>query len=157
MRARDRQHLRLAARQRSRLLAAPFGEAWEQTEHAIEILADALPIGAHIGAEAQVLLDGEINKRAAPIWHMRDPKTGDVLSRQRPDWAAAKTDVACAADEAAQRPQDRRLAGAVGAEHRGHAAALDLAIDPVQRPRRTVPGFEAPHLKDWRGQFALPR
>ena len=55
------------------LMAAPFGKAREEAEHAIEILADALPVGAHIGAQAQILLDGEIDKRAATVRHVRDP------------------------------------------------------------------------------------
>ena len=44
---------------------------------------------------------------------------------------------------AAQRPQHRGLAGAVGAEHRRNPAVLDLEIDSAQRPRRAVAGLEA--------------
>ena len=62
-----------------------------------------------------------------------------------------------ATDEAAQRPEDRGLAGAVGAEHRRDAAVVDLEIDPVQRPRLPVPGLEALGFKDRRAQPALPR
>ena len=82
-RARDRQHLLLAARQRSRLLAAPLGEARKEAEHALEVRAHALPVGPHIGAEAQVLLDREVGERAAPVGHMRDAEPRDVLGRER--------------------------------------------------------------------------
>jgi hypothetical protein len=116
-----------------------------------------LPVVAHIGAQAQILLDGEIDKCAASVGHMRDSQTRDVLSRQRADRTAAKTDIAGAADESAQRPQDRRLAGAVGAEHRRDAAVLDLEIHAMQRPRWAVPGFETLCFQDRRAQFALPR
>ena len=156
-RARDRQHLLLAARQRTRLLAAPFGEPRKEAEHAIEIRPEVLPIGAHMSPEAEILLDREIDKRAAPVRHVRDSKTRDVLRRQRADRAAAKPDVARAPDEPAERPQDRRLAGAVGAEHRGHAAVLDLEIDSMQRPRRAVPGLKPLCLQNRPTQFALPR
>ena len=88
---------------------------------------------------------------------MRDAETHDVLGRQRVDRAAAEADVALAADHGAERAQDRRLAGAVGAEQRGHAAVLDLEIEPVQRLRRAVEGLEALGLQDRRAQRALPR
>src|ERR1700722_17335046 len=156
-RARDRQHLLLAARERSRLLAAPFGKAREKAEHAIEICAHALPVGAHVCAQAQIFLDGEIDKRAPPVGHVRYTQTRDVLSRQRADRAAAKTDIAGATDESAQGPQDCRLPGAVGAEHRRDAAVLDLEIDAVQRPRRAVPGLKILRYQDGQAQFALPR
>ena len=155
--ARDRQHLLLAARQRARLLAAPFGKPRKEAEHPIEIRAEVLPVGAHVGAKAEILVDGEIDKRAAPIRHVRYSETRDVLRRQRADRTAAKPDVACARDESAKRAQDRRLAGTVGAEHRSHAAVLDLEIDPVQRPNRAIPGLEALRLQNRRAQFALPR
>ena len=139
------------------VLPAPFGEPRKEAEHAIKIGAEVLPIGAHIGAKAEILLDGEIDKGAAPVRHVRDSKARDVLRRQRADRAAAKPDVAGARDESAERPQDRRLAGAIGAEHRGHAAVLDLEIDAMQRARRTVPGLETLRFQDRGAQFALPR
>ena len=156
-RARDRQHLLLAARQRSGLLAPPLGETREQAEHAVEIRADRFTVGAHVSPEAQVLLDREIDERAPPVGHMRDPQPRDVLGRQRADRAAAKADVASPADEAGERAQDRGLAGAVGAEHRGHAAVFHLEIDAVQRLHRTVPGLETLRFQDRPVQFALPR
>ena len=69
----------------------------------------------------------------------------------------AKTNVALAADEAAERPQRRRLAGAVGAEKRGHAALLDGEIEPEQRLRGTVERLEPLHLEDRHAHAALPR
>ena len=47
------------------------------------------------------------------------------------------------AQHAADRPQRRRLAGAVGAQQRGHAALRDREIDAVQHPRLAVPGVQA--------------
>ncbi len=142
---------------RSRLLATPLLKARKEAEYALEILAHFLPIAAHIGAEAQVLLDGQIGERAAPVRHVRDAETGDVLRRQVADRPPAEANVARAANEPAERSQDRGLAGAVGAEQGRRAAILDREIDPAQRPRLPVPGFEALDVQNRRAQPALPR
>ena len=41
-------------------------------------------------------------------------------------------------DEAAQRPQQRRLAGPGAAEQHEHLAAIDREVEPIQRHRRAI-------------------
>src|SRR5215218_1755814 len=69
----DRDHLLLAAAHGPRRLAQTFGEARKQGEDALQdvLLARSRSLG--IGAEAQVLPDGEIAEDAAPFWNERQP------------------------------------------------------------------------------------
>ena len=89
-RAADGEHLLLAARERARLLAPPLGEPREIAEHALEVLPHRAPVGADIGAEAQVLLDRQIGEGAAPVGHMRDAEARDRLGRKAADRPAAR-------------------------------------------------------------------
>src|SRR6185437_5607532 len=77
-RARDRQHLLLAARERARLLASALPESREIAVDALEILRDLL-VATGIGAEAQILLDAEADEGPAPVRHMADAEADDVL------------------------------------------------------------------------------
>src|SRR5262249_57255903 len=54
--ARNRQHLLLAARQRTAALIAALGEAWEEREHALEILGERCAAGRN-RAHLQVLVN----------------------------------------------------------------------------------------------------
>src|SRR5205823_597414 len=60
------------------------------------------------------------------------------------------------AHRARDRPERRRLAGAVRAEHRGDLPLLDRERDAVQRLYRTVARFDALELEQGRHE-ATPR
>src|SRR6266850_1937517 len=78
-RARYGKHLLLAARQRARLLRAALPQLREIAEDALEIGGDGRPIPAGVGAKAQVLLGGEVEKGAAAVRDVRDSKARNVL------------------------------------------------------------------------------
>ena len=63
------------------------------------------------------------------------------------DALVAEGDFALRADQAADRAQRRGLAGAVGAEQRGHAALANREIDAVENLGFAVGGVEALGLK----------
>src|SRR4051794_31359504 len=69
-RARERQHLLLAAAQRPGLLLAPLRQPGEVREDPLELGLDRA--AARIGAEAEVLRDCQLRERAAPLGHVRD-------------------------------------------------------------------------------------
>ncbi len=129
----------------------------EISEHALEVLPDAALVGAGVGAKAKVLLDRQIGEGAAPVRHMRDAEASNGLGRKRPDRLAAKADVALPPDQARERPQGRRLAGAVRSEERGDAPVLDDEVEPEQRLDRAIERRKAPRLEDRLAHAALPR
>ena len=136
----------------------PLGEAREIAEHALEIgLARLRRSRAHIGAEPQVLLDGQIGERAAPVRHMRDAEPRDVLRRaSAPIGRPRKSISPSRRIIALSARSDRRLAGAVGAEQRRDAAFLDLEIDAVQRLDRAVERLRGPSRRRIGGSSRAP-
>ncbi len=77
-RARDREHLLLAAAHASRFLVATIGEAREDLEPAVDVDGH-LAVAPRVRAETQVLVDRELGKGPAPLRHVRDPGTRDSL------------------------------------------------------------------------------
>src|SRR6185437_10258449 len=118
----DRKHLLLAAGQRSGLLASAFGQAREMAIDLVEVGGDPGRVAPRISAHPQVLLDRKIGESPAAVGHVGDPAARDVFGRTIVDTAAFEADLAAAPDEARQRPERGRLAGAVGAEDRRDAA-----------------------------------
>ena len=78
---------------------------------------------------------------------MGDAQADDVLGRATGQRLATEADRAFGAAHAADRPQRRCLAGAIGAEQGGDAALRDIEIQPVQHMRRAVAGLQAARLK----------
>src|SRR6202030_1169773 len=74
-RARKREHLLLAAAERSSLLVAPLLQPREvRLESREVVLGRSAP---RVGAEAQVLPDRELGERAAPFRHVCDAAARD--------------------------------------------------------------------------------
>src|SRR5205807_2441623 len=71
------------------------------------------------------------------------PRAGDLAPRE-PDAPGAR------ADEAVDRLQERRLAGAVRPDDGHDLAGLDAQRDAAQHERRVVPGLEALDLEQRR-------
>jgi hypothetical protein len=77
------------------------------------------------------VLDGEPVGRDRRLRQQAEPLR-DLLRRQRPDRAAVEQHGAGARrQQATERPQQRRLAAAVGADHGGHGPALDREVELV--------------------------
>ena len=148
--AADRQHLLLAAGQRAGLLVAALPEAREMAVDPLDIGGDAGAVAPGHRAELQILLDGDAQKRAAPLRYMRDPEPHDVLGRPAGDRFAVETDRAVGPHHAAQRTQHRRLAGAIGAEQGADAAFAQIEGDAAQRLELAVKRIEVPYFKHGR-------
>src|SRR5213592_1272715 len=129
MSARDGQNLLLAAGERAARLLLALGEHGEVAVHALEVLRDTAAPAPRVGAQAQVLLDGEVHERAAPLGRVADAEPHQVFRRAPVDALPREADLARRADHAAHRAQRRRLARAVGAQNRGDAALLDGEVD----------------------------
>ena len=154
-RARDRQHLLLAARKRAGLLAEALAQSGEIAEHALEVLGDALTVAADVAAKPEVLLDRQLEERAAPVRHVRDAALHDVLGGAAVDTFLAQADFAAGAHHAADRPQRGGLAGTVRTQQRGDTALFHREVDAVQHPRLAIAGVQGTRLKQ-RRHAALP-
>jgi hypothetical protein len=85
--ARHRQHLLLAARQRAGELRAALGQHREVPVRASQILGEAAAAATRVGAQAEVLLDGEVHEGAAALRHVRDAAAHHVFGRPAGDRA----------------------------------------------------------------------
>ena len=82
-RARNRQHLLLAARKRTGLLLAPFGQPRKLLEHAGHILRHSLPVLAQVAAHFEIFGDRHVGEDVTPFRAMRDPERQDLPGRGR--------------------------------------------------------------------------
>ena len=97
------------------------------------------------GPDLEVLGDGELDERAPPLGHLADAELGDLLGRLADELLAVERDAALdPAQRSADRPQQGRLAGAVGAEHGDHRPLGDLEVDAVEDLDEAVPPVEVP-------------
>ena len=89
-RAREREHLLLAAAERAGLLVAPLLDPREVRLDAREVVLDrAAP---RVRAEPQVLPDGELGERAAALGHVRDAEPRHVVGPAAADRLAGEAD-----------------------------------------------------------------
>src|SRR4051812_47099755 len=141
-RARDREHLLLAAAQRPGLLIHPGAQHREVVAHPGDVPGDPGVAPAQ-RAEPQVLVDGQAHERAAALGDVADPEPHDVLGRGPVDALAGEPDPAAGLDpHVADRAQRGGLAGAVGPEQGDHPTVGDLERDPAQHGGRAVAGVE---------------
>src|SRR5215472_8888772 len=110
-RAREGQHLLLAAAQRPGLLPAPVGEPREVGEDSFELGLDRA--AACVGAEAEVLPDGQLRERATALGHVSNPEPGDTVGAEPLELAPGEADGPRAAHGAGDRAERGRLARTV--------------------------------------------
>ena len=136
----QREHLLLAAREVARLLVRPLAQNREQVDHPLLGLGHgAVVLADHPGAEPEVLVHREGREDAAPARHEREALPGDRLRLLAGDRRAVEPDRAAAdLDQPAGALEQRRLAGAVGAEQRHDLALVHLEVDAEEDLHRAV-------------------
>ena len=148
-RAGEGEHLLLAAGERARLLREPLAEKREPGEDALEVGGDGA-VAPRVRAEAEVLLDAQLDERAASLGDVRD-----LLPRRRlrraPDRRPVEEDLAAAADRAGDGAEGGRLPGPVGAEDGDDLALADGERDAVEGGDRPVAGLDVPQLEQRAG------
>jgi hypothetical protein len=139
-RAADGQHLLLAARKIARVLMPPLGKDREQCEHPRQILLGHAPAAARGAvAEAEVLLDRERAEDATALGHHDHAAARHRVSGTSHEARAVEADLALGgAHQAADRFQQRRLAGAVGADDRHRLALCNGERNLVHRDDAAV-------------------
>ena len=132
-RAPDRELLLLPARERAGLAVAELRQHRKELVGARRAGSRLRSSAAGREPEAQVLLDGQLAEDPAALGDERDARPRDRLGSPAAERAAVEADVSCRrGDEAHDRVQRRRLAGAVRADQADDLAALQLE---AQSPR----------------------
>src|SRR5712691_2652980 len=146
--AADGQHLLLAARERSPLLRGTLTQAREERERALEVGRDRLTVPPREGAELQVLEHGHPREDPPAFRRLRDPQAHDAVGRERVQALAVEAHGAPAGPHGAEdRPQRRRLAGAVGPDERDDLTGRDGQRDAAERPDVAVVRVDVRELK----------
>ena len=116
-----------------------------------------MPPGLHHRRQHQVLLDVQAREDAALLRAVGEAQPGDLVGRLADRLAALEGDRAGALlDDAHDRLQRRRLAGAVAAQQRHQLAAADLEAHAVQDVRFAVPGLQAVDLEQCSQRMTRP-
>src|SRR5690606_34751015 len=148
-RTRDRQHLLLSARQQACVLRSTLAQDREIAVDGLEVARDAIAILARIGAHHQVVVDRQQRKDLAPLGYVAQPALHDVCGVARGDVLAVELDRSLErVDDARNRLQDRRLAGAVGPEDGRDLAFAHLQADPADGLDRTIGALDVEQLQD---------
>ncbi len=149
-RAAHGQYLALAAGQRAGQLGAAFFEAREKLEHLVHrlhVVTVTSPVAVE-GAEQQVISDAHFGEQFALLGNQRHPVAHQVLDLAFAALCVAHiNDVASHRQQGHQRLQERRLAGAVGADDSDDLAAPDVQADIVQSLDLAVGHRQVPDLE----------
>ena len=147
-RARQRQHLLLAAAHRAGELVAPFFQAIEHAVTEVEIACHFGARGRAERAEQEILLDGELGKQPPPLRHQRNAEIDDFFRRAADQIVLLAVDLGD--DRSGARPHhahdtfhQRRLAVAVGAEQHDGLAVVHLDRHVLDDADRAVAGMNA--------------
>src|SRR4051812_31916730 len=128
----NRQHLLLAAAQRTGHLQASLREGREAPQHIFNIAIDR-GIVAHVGAHTQVIEHGHSLKDRAALRHMADAEPDNLVRRAAHDAAAFELDVAGVwLQQAGNGLEQRGLACTIGTDQRDDLPLQDLESKIVQ-------------------------
>src|SRR3954470_8720021 len=141
-RARDAEHLLLAARHAAAAAlqhGAERGKKDEELLHSPGRCADA----RRLASDFEVLGHREVGEDAPVLGHVAEPEPGNLVRRAPVDARALEADLARARlDEAHQRLERGRLAGAVAAEEGHDLASVDREVEPEQDLRASIAGAQ---------------
>ncbi len=142
-RARNRQHLLLAAGKLRAAVVSTLGQAGEGVVDAFRGPGAALARLRH----AQMLVDRQRAPQPPPLRHVSNAKAGDSRGGKTHELLATHADRAArGADETHDRLAERRLAHAVAADDR-HDAVVERQVDALQCMRVAIIDVEAPDLE----------
>ena len=149
----DGQHLLLAAAERLGRLVGALLQHGEQRAHALQPALDdgaPLPAGA-VRAQLEVVAHGHGAEEQAALGHEREPVAHQALGPRRAHLGAVVADRARAQrHEPDDRLEQRRLAGAVGADDGHELAGADGEVHVVQHLGLAVAGADRLQLEQRR-------
>ena len=141
----QRQLLLLAAREVAGQLVVPLAQDGEHGDGLVdEAAGGVLVVAQHPARQPQVLGHRQRGEHALAARHERQAESGDLLGGQPGDVAPVERDATLAGgQQAGDRLQQGRLAGAVGAEQGEQLVALDVDVDAEQHLQRPVRRLDA--------------
>src|SRR5438445_148074 len=152
---RHREHLSLAARERSGPGAPALGEHGEEVDDGPGPLVRCS--GSRPGADREVLRDAERREHVRLLGHVAEAARDDAPGAGARDVGAAQRDAAGArANEPGQRLQQRRLPGAVRPDDGDQLTVVDAKRETMQDVAVAIAGRKLVHLEE-RGHRAVPR
>ena len=145
----DRQHLLLAARQCARWLARTLGKHRKQRQRALAIYRPAGASARQHRADLEIFLYRKRRKYLPAFRDLTDSDIANPMARPAQDILPAKHNPArCRAIHARERADERRFAGAIGADNRDYGALLDIeryAIERLHIAIENIKLFNAQH------------
>src|SRR5262249_37896387 len=140
---RDREHLLLAARERSGRLARTFAQDREHRQHALAILLTQAARARQQRAHIEVFGNAERREYLPALGHLPNAEIADAEARPAGDVLIAIKDAPAARpDHATDGADQRGLARSVGADDRHDRALVDLERDAVERLRVAIEHVE---------------
>src|SRR3989442_3267512 len=138
----DRAHLLLAARQGAGQLTLALAQAREEREDHLERVGATRAI-RRAAAELEVVAHGHRREELTALRHVSDAARDDLRRPETVEPRAVELDAPGAhRQEPADRPQGRRLAGAVPADQRDRLTLPHLERDLRDRGQVTVAGLD---------------
>src|SRR6266511_3626268 len=145
----DGAHLLLAAGEAACELPAPLREAGERREDLLEVPRGVLADAWGVGAEVEVLADGELRPELPPLRHERDAELGAGGGGHADERAAAVANVAFARrPDARDGAEGGRLPGTVRAEERHDLSLAHLEGEAVEDLDVAVEDVDAVHAEE---------
>ncbi len=142
------EHLLFAAGHGAATLLETLLQSWEQQQHLVQLLLEVRLVGEE-PTHGQVLLDRQPSKDAPPFGYHGNVLAHDVEGLLADQLLALEADAAFGRHgRSAERHQQGRLAGAVGADQGDDLALADFHVDVMQRLDLAVKGrdvFEIQH------------
>ena len=134
-RARNRQHLLLAARHGARHLAAPLAQAGECSELPLNICCDGRgPVLAVIGPEQQVVMHGLVCKHLAALRALRNAQRYAQMTGHTRDVLAKECNrSSCSGLQARYGLHERAFASAIAANDRYHFTGIHMQRNALER------------------------
>ena len=155
-RARDRQHLLLAARQNAAHAVAQLAELRKELRHAVRRPAPGA-VG-RAGSDLEVLPHRELGEDAPVLRHVADAAARQPVGRGAGDVLALEAHVALRGRrQAHDRAHGGGLADAVAAEQADALAGLDVERDAEQHAARCRRRYGCPRPRAGRSMLASPR
>ena len=134
-------HLLLAAGHGAGQLMPPFLHAREQRVDHLQPLGEPGACRRRVRTHAQVFFHRQTRKQAPVLRHLRQTQVDDLVRRHAGQRLALQANFAGGhVDQFGNRAQQRRLAGAVRADHRNGFTCFYLERDVEQRLKRAVTG-----------------
>src|SRR5262249_46475817 len=152
----DREHLLLTARERAGELAAALAQPREQREHLVHARGERRAVAPDERAHLEILVHGQGREELPTFRNPRHPELVDAMRRHAVNGPALELDRAARFDEAEDRLDRARLAGAVGAEDGADLARGHLERDAADRGHGAVADLEILHAQQ-QAHVSAPR